>query len=270
MKKSLLITAFLFPLAAPAQTLRNAGSFTYTRLAAYSNGATDAFSFSGNTGALAAAKKFAAGIFSDRKFGLKDLSTYAAAVVLPATSGSFGLRADYMGGASYNESSVGLAYGRKLGSKVSLGVGFNYFAMMAAGYDAASAIGVDAGVMIHLTPQLNAGVQACNPVGTSWSKDGMGRLPGVYRAGLGYEVSPQVFLSAEAEKAEDKPVSINAGIQYVLAERLVTRAGIHSATTMYYLGFGVKLKGFRFDVTASVHPYLGLTPGLLLLYAPGE
>lgn len=270
MRKCLLLPAFLFSLAAPAQSIRTPGSFAYTRFTAYSNSFTDAFSFTGNTGALAATKTASAGVHSERRFGLKDLSAYAAAFVLPTTSGQFALRADYLGGAAYNESALGLAYGRTLGSKVALGVQFNYFWMTAAGYDAASAVNADIGVLVRLTPQLNAGLQACNPVGRSWNKTGLGRLPAIFRVGLGYEASSQFFMSAEAEKAENEPISINAGLQYVMAEKVVARAGIRSATAVYYLGFGVNHKNLRFDVTASLHPYLGITPGFLLLYMAGK
>ena len=209
-------------------------------------------------------------MYSERRFGLKELGTHAAAVVLPTGSGRFGLRADYLGSTSYNESSLGLAYSRQLGSKVALGVQFNYYALTAAGYDAASAINADLGMLVQLAPQLKAGVQACNPVGTSWSKTGIGSLPAIYRAGLGYDASPQFFISAEAEKVENESLGLNAAMQYVMAEKVVARAGIRSATAVYYLGFGVSLRNFRVDVTASIHPYLGLTPGLLLLYAAGK
>jgi hypothetical protein len=263
----LLFSAVLSSLTAGAQTIRTPESFTYTRLTAYSQQVTDAFSPDGNLGALPATKTFSAGIFSERRFGLPDLGAHAIAFVLPTTSGSFGLQADYLGSTVYNESSVGFAYGKNLGSKMSLGVQANYFSFRAAGYGAASTVTADLGVIVHLTPQLNAGVQACNPVRNSWGKDGAETVPAIYRAGLGYDVSKQVFVAVEAEKAERYPVSINAGVHYAVAEKLVARAGIRSATSVYYLGIGLQLKQFRFDVTTSVHPYLGLTPGLLLLYS---
>jgi hypothetical protein len=84
---------------------------------------------------------------------------------------------------------------------------------------------------------------------------------------VGYDVSEQFFVAVEAEKATGTPLGINAGLQYRAAEKLVTRAGVRSATSLYYLGFGVQRKQFRFDVTVSVHPYLGMSPGLLLLYS---
>jgi hypothetical protein len=93
-------------------------------------------------------------------------------------------------------------------------------------------------------------------------------LPAVYAAGIGYDASPQFFIGAEVQKTEDKPLTVNAGMQYVFADNLIARGGISSATSVYYIGFGVKLKSIRVDVTASFHPYLGVTPGLLLVYAP--
>ncbi len=270
MRKNLLITLFLTSFAATAQTIRTPGSFSYTTLTAYSRQTADAFSFGGNTAAASALKDFSAGIYSERRFGLKALSSYAAASVLPTTSGNFGLRADYLGNFSYNEATVGLSFSRNLGEKASVGVQFNYFSLSAAGYGSGSAVTVDAGIMAHLTPQIHVGIQACNPAGTSWGKEGNERLPSIYRAGLGYDVSEQFFIAAEAEKASGSSMGINAGLQYRAAEKLITRAGIRSGTSAYYFGFGVQLEQLRFDVTASVHPYLGLSPGLLMVYSAAK
>jgi hypothetical protein len=263
----LLFSVICCVVAADAQTIRTPGSFAYTRLAAYSNQFTNAFSFSGNTAALASTKRFSAGVFSERRFNLEGLAGHTAAIALPTASGNFGIRGDYFGGAAYRESAAALAYARNLGEKVAVGLQFNYFNLAAAGYGSASAINFDAGVMIRLTPQLNAGIQACNPVAATMGSEGTERMPSVYRMGLGYDVSKQVLLSAEAEKVEDQPVGINAGLQYQVADKITAIAGIRSATSAYYLGFGISLKNVRFDVAVSLHPYLGPTPGLLLLYS---
>ncbi|NTS43075.1 hypothetical protein HRG84_19475 [Flavisolibacter sp. BT320] len=253
--------------AADAQTLRTSVSATYVRLTGYSHQFRDAFSSCGNLGALGTTQPFSAGMYTEKRFLLNALTTLQASVVLPTTSGNFAWKGDYAGSAAYNESSAGIAYGRELGSNLAVGVQFNYFSLKAAGYGKASTVGFDAAVLLRLSSQLSAGLQASNPVGVSWGKNKGEKLPAVYTLGLGYDVSPQVFLAAEAEKTEDVPVSINAGIHYVLAEKLVARAGVRSATGLYYLGFGFQMNRFRVDVTVSVHPYLGTTPGLLLLYA---
>lgn len=270
MKSCFLICAFFFSSLAHAQNLRHSIDLTYTRLTAYSNAFADAFSFAGNQAALASAKKFSAGVYSERRFLLKELSAYSAAAVLPTASGNFGFKGDYFGGQAYNESSLGLAYARALGNKAAVGVQFNYTGLKAAGYGSASTLNFDAAALFHLTPQLNAGLHVYNPVAVGWGKNELEKLPSVYAMGLGYDVSPQVYFGAEAEKVEDQPIGINAGLHYELAEKLIARVGVRSATAVYYFGFGVKWKTVRLDATASVHPYLGLTPGLLLLYSAKE
>ena len=57
---------------------------------------------------------------------------------------------------------MGLAFGRSLGKKIDVGVQFNYYAVRIAGYGNASAISFDAGAILHLTDQLNAGLPISN------------------------------------------------------------------------------------------------------------
>lgn len=263
-----LFALLLLHTIADAQSLRMPVSATYLRLTGYSQQFADAFSSGGNLGALARKQTFSAGLYSEKRFQLKELNTFNAALVLPAASGNFAWKGTYAGSPAYTESSAGLAYGRPLGRAVMVGVQFNYFSLKTAGYGKASTVGFDAGILLQLSPQLSAGMQAANPVGVSWGKAGLEQLPAVYTLGLGYDLSPQVFIALEAEKTEEQPVTVNAGLQYVVAEKLVTRAGVRTATELYYLGLGFQLfKALRIDATVSVHPYLGTTPGLLILYS---
>ncbi|MES1214595.1 MAG: hypothetical protein ABUT20_03675 [Bacteroidota bacterium] len=227
----------------------------------------DAFSFTSNQASLAQVKNIAGGIYSERRFMLAELSLYNAAVVLPTNSGNFGLKAGYYGFNEYNETQAGLAYGRSLGNKIDIGVQFNYYGIKAAGYGNAAAISFEAGAIMHLTDKLNAGVHVYNPVGGKFGKNADERLPFVYTAGLGYDASDKFFISAEAEKEEDYPVSINAGLQYKFIPQLLARIGISTATSNMWLGFGVVVKSLRIDVTAGYHPQLGITPGLMLLFS---
>lgn len=268
LKENLLFTCLLLSQLALPQASRSPVGSGYTRLTAYSQQFSDAFSLAANQASLANLKTFSAGVYNERRFFLKALSQYTAAVVVPTNSGSFGFKADYFGETAFNESALGLAYGRSLGSKLALGLQFNYLSVNTSGYGGASLVSFAVGGLVHLTPQLNAGLQAYNPVGKSWGKEGLEKLPAAYSVGLGYDVSPQVFLGVEIEKLEDQPVGVNFGLHYTVAEKVLARAGIQSASSSYYLGGGVRFNRFRVDVTASLHPYLGLTPGLLLLYLP--
>lgn len=208
-------------------------------------------------------------MYGERRFMLADLTSYQLAFALPTSSGNFGLQANYFGTASYNQSKIGLAYARTLG-KIDVGAQFNYHQLKIAEYGNASAINFEAGAILHVSEQLQTGVHIYNPTRVSIGKNGEEKLPFIYSLGLGYDASEKFFIGSEIEKAEDQPVNVNAGLQYSFDEKLFARAGISSATSLFYLGAGFLWNGFRIDVTASVHPSLGITPGLLLIYNGAE
>ena len=248
------------------QTVRRPVAALYTGLGAYSIDHADVFSFTSNQASLAQMKNASAGVYGERRFLLNELALYQLAVVIPTKSGNFGVKAGYFGFSDYNESQMGLAYGRKLGTKVDIGVQFNYNAISISSYGNSSAINFEIGTVLHLTDKLHAGVHAYNPVGGKFGKNQEEKLASVYTAGLGYEASEKFFVSAEIEKEENQPVNVNAGMQYKFLPHFMARAGIATNTSNVYAGVGLSLKSFRLDVVAGYHPQLGVTPGLLLIY----
>lgn len=249
-----------------SQTLRRPVAAPYIGLGAYSFNHTDVFSFTSNQASLAQLKNATAGVYAERRFMLNELNNYNAAIGLPTHSGNFGLKAGYSGFSDYNETQLGLAYARKLGNKIDVGVQFNYNGIRVAGYGSASAISFEAGTIFHITDKLHTGFHVNNPVGGKFGKDQQEKLPSVYTVGFGYDASEKFFFSAEVVKEEDQPVNVNAGLQYKFIPQLLARAGISSATSSVWLGLGLSFGSFRLDVTSSYHPQLGISPGLLLIF----
>lgn len=252
--------------AVSAQTIRRPVAAEYISTGVYSNSHTDVFSFTANQASLSALKNVSAGIYGERRYMLRELSFYTAAFALPTRSGNFGLKGGYYGSADYNETNAGLAYARKLGSKIDIGVQFNYYGIKVAGYGKAATINAEAGIIMHLTERLNAGIHVFNPAGGKFGKNGDEKLPFVYTAGLGYEASEQFFASMEIEKEEDLPVNVKAVLQYRVLKQLFVRGGVSSAIPSFWMGCGFGSTSFRIDATASYHPQLGVTPGLLLIF----
>ncbi|HET9744911.1 MAG TPA: hypothetical protein VFP97_04300 [Chitinophagaceae bacterium] len=259
----LLICCYSF---VSAQPVRRPIAALYTGLGAYSNNHVDVFSFTNNQASLSQMKNVSAGAYGERRFMLDELSLYQLAIAVPTKSGNFGVRAGYFGFSEYNESQIGLAYARKLGTKLDVGVQFNYNGVHAGGYGNASAVNFEIGTILHLTDKLNGGVHAYNPVGGKFGKNAEEKLASIYTIGLGYEASDKFFVSAGIEKEENQPVNVNAGMQYRFLPQVMARAGIATNTSNVYAGVGLFLKTFRIDVVASHHPQLGITPGLLLIY----
>ena len=267
MTKPFLILLFLsIHLIINGQTVRRPVAAVYTGLGAYSNNHIDVFSFSNNQASLAQMKNASVGVYGERRFMLNELSLYKFAIAVPTNSGNFGVNVGYFGFSDYNESQMGLAYARKLGSKIDIGVQFNYNGIKVSGYGNSSAVNFEIGTVFHLTDKLNAGVHAYNPVGGKYGKNSEEKLASIYTVGLGYEASDKFFVSAEIEKEENQTVSVNGGIQYKVLPQFMIRAGIVTNTSVLYGGASLFLKTFRLDVVASYHPQLGVTPGLLLIY----
>ncbi|HEU4859985.1 MAG TPA: hypothetical protein VFT15_09130 [Chitinophagaceae bacterium] len=267
MKRTCLILSLICSnLYINGQTVRRPVAAIYTALGVYSINHADVFSYTNNQASLAQLKNASAGVYGERRFLLDELSLYQLAVALPTKSGNFGVKAGYFGFIDYNESQIGLAYARKLGTKIDVGVQFNYNGIQISSYGNSSAINFEIGAVLHLTENLHTGVHAYNPVGGTFGKNQEEKLASVYSVGLGYEASQNFFISAEIEKEESQPVNVNAGMQYKFLPQFMARVGIATNTSNIYAGVGLFLKSFRLDVVASYHPQLGVTPGIMLVY----
>ena len=250
-----------------SQTLRRPVTAGYTGLGAYSINHNDVFSFTANQASLAQLKNVSAAVYGERRFLLSELNNYTAAIGLKTKSGNFGIKAGYFGFSEYNETQLGLAYGRKLGSKVDVGAQFNYNGIRIGGiYGNASTVSFEAGAILHVSEKLHTGFHVNNPVGGKFGKGQQEKLASVYSFGIGYDASEKFFISAEIEKEEDRPVNVNAGMQYKFIPQLMARVGMSSATSSAWIGLGLTIKSFRLDLTTTYHPQLGITPGLLLLF----
>jgi hypothetical protein len=250
-----------------AQILRRPLAAAYTGFGAYSLNHVDVFSFTANQASLAQLKNSAAGAYGERRFLLSELNNYTAVIGLRTSSGNFGIKANYSGFTDYNETQLGLAYGRKLGSKLDIGAQVNYNSIrISNGYGNASAVSFELGTIFHITEKLHTGIQVNNPVGGKFGKDQQEKLSSVYSLGVGYDASEKLLISVAVEKEEEQPVNVNAGFQYKFIPQLLVRAGMSSATSSAWLGLGLTLKSFRLDITTGYHPQLGITPGLLLLF----
>ncbi len=266
MKTNLLIAASfcLNSLSISAQSLRQPVSAIYLSASSYSTTHADVFSYLNNQAALAKIKNIAAGVYGERRFLLAATSLYALAVAIPTDKGNFGVNIKYGGFKSFNESQIGLAYAKSLGSKVDIGIQFNYYSYKIPAYTSASTINFELGAIIHLTDKLNLGIHIYNPVGGKIAKTNE-KLTAAYKVGIGYDISENLYVSTEIVKDENFPVNVNSGVQYRFMKQFFARIGIASATSTGYAGFGVGWGNFRLDITGSYHPQLGISPGMLLI-----
>lgn len=247
-----------------SQILRQPVSALYPGLGSYSTQQNDVFSYLNNQASLAEMKHVAVGIYGESRFLLAASSLYTSAVAIPTKNGNFAMSIIYTGFKNFSESEIGLAYARKLGNKVDIGVQFNYYQYRVPLYAGGTAVNFEIGAIVHLTDKLNVGMHVYNPVGGDFGKTDE-KLTATYSVGVGYDMSENFFVSTEIIKEENFPVSINAGLQYHFMRQFFVRAGVATATSTWYAGVGISWSKLRLDITGSYHPQLGLSPGLLLI-----
>lgn len=247
------------------QSVRYPLAVRYTGMGAYSKNFADVMSITSNQAALASIRSVSAGLYAEKRFLLEELNFYTVALSFPLQFGGIGVSAKYFGYNEYNETALSIGYGKGLG-KVDIGIQFTHHSVRIPAYGKDALLNIEAGVILHISEQLYAGLHVFNPTRSGFGKNNLEKLSSVYSAGLGYEASEKVFISAELIKEEDKPVNINAGLQYEFAKRLFARLGFFTQTANLYFGLGLKWDSFRVDITSSYHPQLGVTPGLMLVF----
>lgn len=270
MKKLLLPFALLLV----ARTAFSSGdNFTAgARATAIGNAAvtlSDVFSTTTNQAGLGFMTNYSVGIYADRKFVNAQINNFNGAVALPISAkvGTFGVSANYYGYKFYNETKIGLAYGRRFGDKFSMGLQFDFLRTTIFENGSRNFYTFELGFQYKPWKVLTIGAHVYNPIPYKVEKVFAERLPTVIKFGLGYEPSPKVLLAAEYEQDIHYKPQFKAGIEYRPIKYVHVRAGVQTTPFSASLGVGVNIKGLNIDLASSYHPVLGFTPQAALIYS---
>lgn len=228
---------------------------------------SDLYSVFSNPAGLARLQGLQAGIYAENRFLISDLSLFAGGLALPTKSGTFGLGFTYFGGPNYNESEANLAYGRKITSKFTAGVSFNFLMLSIPEYGNRSAITFGLGGQYAITPKANIAAHIYNPMRVQLTEDENDLLPTILKFGFSYTPTDQITIQAETEKVMDKVAQFKMGVEYKVIEMLYLRGGYSSAPSQFSFGLGLDLNALKMDIAASYHPVLGYSPHFSLYYS---
>lgn len=234
-------------------------------LCAYSKKQQDVFSFTGNQASLAEIKQTGIGFFSEQRFLIKNYSSHQLAFVAKGRNINFGVQFNHAGVSNFNESSIGLAVGKKLSDKIDVGVQFNLNTEKVYAGSRSTDLNAEGGIILHLTPILNVGIYLFNPAGIIKPSEKNLKNPAVFKFGVGYDVSDDFYLSAEILKEADMPATIQAGFQYQYRKKFFTRFVYVNHLQRISFSSGISHGKFRIGIHVSTHPNLGFTPGLSVL-----
>jgi hypothetical protein len=229
----------------------------------YSSNFQQAFNTMHNQAALPYIIMPTTAISTERKFMLKALAMHTATMILPTSSGTFACAIQQSGFSAYREQKLGIAYGRNLGTKISIGAQFDYLSKMIRGYGKADAVTAELGCLLHVTPRLHAGLHAFN---AALRKLGDEVLPVVFTAGLGYEFSDVFLLSAETILQDDASPLSRFMCEYRIIPQLTIQLGL--STDPQFTGAAVSwvVNNLWFCLTATHHPQLGFSPAAYIIW----
>ncbi len=206
-------------------------------------------------------KKIQAGATAEQRFGLSELSMANIGAAYGLGSGGIGLQLGSFGFATYQETRVGLAYGRKLTDKFSVGAEFTGFATNTEGYASTFDVTFGLGIQLEIAPEIHVATRIFSPFRTERLPDEY--LPQLLAIGLSYRPSDQVILNAEVHQDTDHPLRVRAGVEYLPAEELSIRVGIATQASELSFGLGYEIiEGLDLSAGAVWHEVLGVWPGI--------
>lgn len=226
------------------------------------------YSAQNNQAGLAFVDQAAVGI-STQNFFLVDggINTHHGVAAIPTKkAGVFGLSASYSGDNTFNQSKIGIAYGRKLADQVGLGVQLDYIGTKTQEVGTGAAFTFDIGIIYKPAKSLSIGAKIFNPIRAKTGLDYEEEIPAIINVGLAYKPSTKVTICLEGEQNLQDDLRIKTGAEYNIIEQLYLRGGYISNPSMLTAGIGIKLKSLQIDFSSQFHQQLGLTPGFGVNY----
>ncbi|MCB0704557.1 MAG: hypothetical protein KDC34_04580 [Saprospiraceae bacterium] len=220
--------------------------------------------------ALTGVDRWAIALSGTQYFWLPEVRTGNLQYVLPTRAGNFGLQVQYYGFEAYNETSLGLAYARKLTEKFSLGGRFIYLNTRVPETGSGGLVTFDLGMIYKLNADWQLGMSLYNPALQE-------KLPGEYlpttlRLGAAHRLGKQATLAAELEKTLAYQLRGRVGLEYLPVEQVRIVAGVQSNPATFSLGLGWQsTSGLSIDLVQEYHLILGVSPGISISYqAPAK
>ncbi len=237
-------------------------------LAGASAAVTDCWSVFGNQAGLAGIERIEVGGSFQNRFLVRELSTRSAFVILPVQSSVFAVSFSQFGQVPFRREKVGMAYARRLTSRLNFGMQFNYYRLFLAEENRSSgSAGLDLGCQFLSSEKLVFGLHIQNPYQTGISlSSGSYYFPSRIRLGVWYALSDDFSLTSELVNGFDRHLMAIAGVEYHILEKLHLRGGVSGKPYRLSGGMGFNLTRLTFDLAVSYDQYLGNSPAVSFQY----
>ena len=212
-----------------------------------------------NQAGLAEINQFIIGVGTENSFGIKELSTHTAVFALPVNGGVFGLNIAYTGFELYNETKIGLAFGKRLSKSFNVGIQIDYLGMYAdESTNNSNKFTFEIGAQKKLMQKLTLGAHIFNPIGVKLNKDE--NIPSIFKLGLRYDANEKVAIFTEGELESEQNAKLKFGLEYKIIKQLQLRTGFSTNPAKNSFGIGYTLNNMQLDIAVNRHQLLGYSP----------
>jgi len=223
----------------------------------------DFWSAINNQAGLALLDKINVGLSVENRFLIKELNTYGLAFNIPTNNAGFGFTFTRFGSTFYNETTIGIGYGMKLGRNFTIGIQLDYFSLKQAnGYGGKSSYYFEGGFHYKISNELKMLGHIFNPAIHS---DKTIEIPEIYQLGFSYKIHNQASLLTSIKYHSVWQISIHTGIEFQF-QSLRARLGYASKPEKFTFGLGYCYKKLCIDISSSIHSVLGNSPQISLSY----
>lgn len=198
---------------------------------------------------------------AEQRFGISELSFANVGAAYGTEKGGFGIQLASFGFSTYRENRIGLAYGRQLTEKFSIGGDLAGFSTTTDGYASTFDITFGLGMQLQIIDELAIGARVFSPVRTEVRPDEY--LTQILAVGMSYRPNEKLIINAELHQDAEFPARFRAGLEYLPAEELSVRLGVATETAELSFGLGYEIID-RLDLSAGAvwHEVLGLWPSV--------
>lgn len=223
---------------------------------------SDVWSAHNNPAAMTGVKELQIGLWTERKFNIKELTNGAFSLVLPTkNTGAFGLGFYQFGGTTYlRQQKFSFAYALPLSEKISVGIGLSLINTRIDFYGSRFTALGEAGIIYQVNPETKVGISIWNPAPVKFVAYQEEKLPTIFRAAIGRKISKNLMLLGEAEKEINRNTAFKFAIDYKPAPKIELQAGLQTYPLNYAFGAGFGFSKIKLHLAFVFFEVLGPSP----------
>jgi hypothetical protein len=205
-------------------------------------------------------------LYAQAPYGLVNIRDAGIGLITKLGVGKAALNYSNYGNVDFSRQQVKIGYAMRLSEKLnaSAQIGLSN-TRIANGYGSASTLLTQLGMTYIVRKGWTWAVNGSVPTVALINAED---LPSRLQLGTAYDFGKtfRMFASCEASSSAVERVHYSFGAEYLPHEKLVLRAGMNTFWQTWSFGLGTSFGAWKFDASAVIHPQLGTTPQIGLVY----